>query len=100
MLIKRTPYNDLTSLPMQKLAKASAAVADTVSTATAPVRNTAAYKALSETVMDALDDSISSKYGGYEEKEARRKRRELRLQKAGRGGGLAARPHRVKADAE
>ena len=50
--------------------------------------------------MDALDDSISSKYGGYEEKEARRKRREVRLQKAGRDGGLAARSHRVPADAE
>ncbi|KAG8908626.1 protein translocase subunit [Tulasnella sp. 403] len=85
---------------MRGLAKASSAVASTIATTTAPVRNTAAYKVLAETVMDALDDSISSKYGGYEEKEARRKRREQRLLKAGRGGGLQARSQRVQVDPE
>ncbi|KAG8861395.1 protein translocase subunit [Tulasnella sp. 330] len=83
---------------MRGLAKASSAVASAAATATAPVRNTEAYKALADTVIDALDDSGSSKYGGYEEKEARRKRRERRLQKAGRGGGLAARSGRVEAN--
>ncbi|KAG8924415.1 protein translocase subunit [Tulasnella sp. 419] len=85
---------------MRGLSKASAAVAKGVSTATAPVRNTAAYKVLAETVLDALDDSVSSKYGGYEEKEARRKRREQRLAKAGRDGGLAARHQRVMPNEE
>jgi len=47
------------------------------------MRNTTAYKALSETIVDALDDSGSSKHAGYEEKEARRKRRAKRLAKAG-----------------
>jgi import inner membrane translocase subunit TIM44 len=81
-----------------QIAKASAAVSTTISTATKPVRDTAAYKVLSETVLDALDDSGSSKYGGYEEKEARRKRREQRLLKAGRSGGLAAGSKRVSVD--
>ncbi|KAG9006115.1 protein translocase subunit [Tulasnella sp. JGI-2019a] len=85
---------------MRGLAKASSAVASAVATTTAPVRNTEAYKALAETVIDALDDSGSSKYGGYEEKEARRKRRERRLLKAGRGGGLHARHERVEANNE
>lgn len=39
---------------------------------------------LAETVVDALDDSGSAKHGGFEEKEARRRRRQLRLAKAGR----------------
>lgn len=49
--------------------------------------------------MDALDDSGSAKHAGYEEKEARRKRRQMRLAKAGKKGGLAARG-RVAADPE
>lgn len=50
--------------------------------------------------MDSLDDSGSSKHGGYEEKEVRRKRRVARLEKAGRAGGLAAKSKRVAADPE
>ena len=42
-------------------------------------------------MIDALDDSGSAKHGGYEDKEARRKRRQLRLAKAGKSGGIAAR---------
>jgi mitochondrial import inner membrane translocase subunit TIM44 len=68
-----------------------------VSTATEPIRKTEAYKALAETVMDALDDSGSSKHGGYEEKEVRRLRRKARLEKAGRAAGLNTRT-RVVAD--
>jgi import inner membrane translocase subunit TIM44 len=85
---------------MRVLSKASSAVSSTVSTATEPIRKTAAYQVLAETVLDALDDSGSSKHGGYEEKEARRKRRQVRLEKAGRAGGLAARSKRVAADPE
>ncbi|KDQ19551.1 hypothetical protein BOTBODRAFT_41719 [Botryobasidium botryosum FD-172 SS1] len=85
---------------MRALSRASAAVSSTISTTTEPIRKTAAYQALQETVLDALDDSGSSKYGGYEEKEARRKRREQRLLKAGRGGGLATKSSRVTADPE
>lgn len=49
--------------------------------------------------MDALDDSGSAKHAGYEDKVARRRRRQTRLAKAGKSGGLAARA-RVAADPE
>ena len=39
--------------------------------------------------MDALDDSGSAKHAGFEEKEARRKRRQMRLEKAGKKAGIA-----------
>jgi len=63
--------------------KASEAVSKSVANATEPIRNTEAYKTLAETVLEALDDSGSIKHAGYEEKEARRKRRQTRLAKAG-----------------
>jgi len=63
--------------------KASDAVSKGVANATEPIRNTEAYKTLAETVLEALDDSGSVKHAGYEEKEARRKRRQIRLAKAG-----------------
>lgn len=68
-----------------------------IASSTEPIRNTEAYKALAETVLDALDDSGSAKHAGYEDKEARRKRRQARLAKAGKKGGIAARG-RVAAD--
>ena len=54
-----------------------------VEKATRPVRETKAYKA----AMDVIDDGSSSKYGGWVEKEERRKRRELREAQEGRGPG-------------
>ncbi|KAI0793942.1 mitochondria import inner membrane translocase TIM44 subunit [Fomes fomentarius] len=66
------------------ISRASAAVSSTIERTTEPIRNTAAYKTLSETISDALDDSGSAKHAGFEEKEARRKRRQIRLEKAGR----------------
>ncbi|KAJ7210529.1 hypothetical protein GGX14DRAFT_451006 [Mycena pura] len=68
---------------------ASAAVSATIEKSTEPMRNTAAYKALSETLIDALDDSGSARHAGFEEKEARRLRRQRRLEKAGRARGFA-----------
>ncbi|KAI0763792.1 mitochondria import inner membrane translocase TIM44 subunit [Trametes elegans] len=83
---------------MRAISRASAAVSSTIEKTTEPIRNTAAYKTLSETIADALDDSGTAKHAGFEEKEARRRRRQLRLAKAGKnsiiGGG------RVKANAE
>jgi import inner membrane translocase subunit TIM44 len=79
---------------MRQLTKTSAAISQGVSTVTAPVRNTAAYKALSESVVEAFEES--SRYGGYEEKEIRRKRREERLRKA----GLSGKRKRVEANPE
>lgn len=59
-----------------------------------------AYKTLAETVIDALDDSGSAKHAGFEEKEARRLRRQKRLEKAGRNAGLGPAGSRVVADPE
>ncbi|KAK7025023.1 mitochondrial import inner membrane translocase subunit TIM44 [Favolaschia claudopus] len=74
---------------MRAISRASAAVSSTIEKSTEPIRNTAAYKALSETLVDALDDSGSAKHAGFEEREARRLRRQKRLEKAGRARGLA-----------
>lgn len=79
---------------MRQLTKTSAAISQGVTTATAPVRNTAAYKALSESVVEAFEES--SRYGGYEDREVRRKRREERLRKA----GLSGKRKRVEANPE
>jgi len=48
-------------------------------------------------VIDALDDSGTAKHAGFEEKEARRARRQMRLAKAGKDGRIKA---RVVADPE
>jgi hypothetical protein len=80
-----------------QLYRASSAVSKGVADATEPIRKTEAYKALEDTILDALDDSGSAKHAGYEEKEVRRLRRKLRLEKAGRAGGLNTRT-RVVAD--
>ncbi|KAF8887287.1 import inner membrane translocase subunit tim44 [Infundibulicybe gibba] len=85
---------------MRAISKASAAVSSTIEKSTEPIRNTAAYKTLSDTLVDALDDSGSAKHAGFEEKEARRKRRQLRLAKAGKGDGLGPASRRVAADPE
>ncbi|KAI0704338.1 mitochondria import inner membrane translocase TIM44 subunit [Cytidiella melzeri] len=69
---------------MRAISRASAAVSSTVGKATEPIRNTEAYKTFADTLVDALDDSGSAKHAGFEEKEARRKRRQLRLAKAGK----------------
>ncbi|KAI0629235.1 mitochondria import inner membrane translocase TIM44 subunit [Trametes polyzona] len=78
------------------ISRASAALSSTIEKTTEPIRNTAAYKTLSETIADALDDSGTAKHAGFEEKEARRKRRQLRLAKAGKNSI----GHRVKANPE
>lgn len=83
-----------------QISRASAAVSSTIASTTEPIRNTAAYKTLSETLVDALDDSGSAKHAGFEEKEARRKRRQLRLAKAGKDGGLTPGAKRTEANPE
>ncbi|KAG5645709.1 hypothetical protein DXG03_005404 [Asterophora parasitica] len=85
---------------MRAISKASAAVSSTIEKSTEPIRKTAAYKTLSETLVDALDDSGSAKHAGFEEKEARRLRRQKRLEKAGKNNGLGPAGKRVVADPE
>ena len=77
--------------PTYQISRATAAVSSTIATTTEPIRNTAAYKTLAETLVDALDDSGTAKHAGFEEKEARRARRQLRLAKAGKEGRIKAR---------
>ncbi|KAI0788852.1 mitochondria import inner membrane translocase TIM44 subunit [Abortiporus biennis] len=85
---------------MRAISKASAAVSNTIEKTTEPIRNTAAYKTLSETLVEALDDSGSAKHAGFEEKEARRKRRQMRLAKAGKNSMTGGAHVRVKANPE
>ena len=75
-------------------------MSSTIASTTEPIRNTEAYKALSETLVDALDDSGSAKHAGFEEKEICRKRRQLRLAKAGKYGGLGKGSTRTVANPE
>jgi import inner membrane translocase subunit TIM44 len=60
--------------PMKGVRKAANATGEVLDKATKPIRETDAYK----NVKDVIDDGSSSRYGGWLEKEERRKRRELR----------------------
>ena len=62
--------------------KGAKVVGKGIDTATKPVRETAAFKS----VKDVIDDGSSSRYGGWVEKEERRKARELRAQAEAKGG--------------
>ena len=65
------------------------------------MRDSAAYKVVAESVRETLDDGRASQYGGYEEREERRLKRKIRMERAGRGErGLAAKLGRAKANAE
>ncbi|KAF8906240.1 import inner membrane translocase subunit tim44 [Gymnopilus junonius] len=81
---------------MRAISRASSAVSSVVEKSTEPLRKTEAYKTLADTLVDALDDSGSAKHAGFEEKEARRLRRQKRLEKAGRVAGLG--PSRIVAN--
>jgi import inner membrane translocase subunit TIM44 len=79
------------------MAKAGKAAGSAALIASAPLRRTEAYKAVAEEITEALDDAGSNvRYGGYVEKEDRRRRRLRRLEKAGKEGGLGAR--RIKTE--
>ncbi|PPQ67871.1 hypothetical protein CVT25_010310 [Psilocybe cyanescens] len=83
---------------MRAISRASSAVSSAVEKSTEPIRKTVAYKTLADTIVDSLDDSGSAKHAGFEEKEARRLRRQKRLEKAGRAAGLG--PNRIVANPE
>ncbi|OAA72808.1 Mitochondrial inner membrane translocase complex, subunit Tim44 [Akanthomyces lecanii RCEF 1005] len=59
---------------MKGVRKAANVTGDAMDKATKPIRDTEAYK----NVKDVIDDGSSSRYGGWVEKEERRRRRELR----------------------
>lgn len=69
-------------------------------TASEPIRNTEAYKAVASEITEALENAATNtQHGGYIDKEIRRRRRLQRLEKAGKGStqGMAART-RVKVE--
>jgi len=66
---------------MKGVRKAANVTGDAVDKATKPIRDTEAYK----NVKDVIDDGSSSRYGGWVEKEERRRKRELKEQRAGTG---------------
>ena len=69
--------------------------------ATKPVRETKAYKKTVGSVKEVIDDGSSSRYGGWTEKEERRKQRELReLNESKTGGGSGRRMEKMEEDPE
>ncbi|RSL68387.1 hypothetical protein CEP54_002803 [Fusarium duplospermum] len=64
---------------MKGVRKAANVTGDAMDKATQPIRNTEAYK----DVKNVIDDGSSSRYGGWVEKEERRKRREAMDKKRG-----------------
>lgn len=67
--------------------------------ATRPVRETKVYKTTVGGLKDVIDDGSSSKYGGWVEKEERRKQRELReLNEAAEGGRPGNRARKMEED--
>lgn len=66
---------------------------------TRPVRETEVYKTAVGGVRDVIDDGSSSRYGGWVEKEERRKQRELReLNEARAAGRFGKRTEKVEED--
>lgn len=69
--------------------------------ATKPVRETKVYKKTVGSVKEVIDDGSSSRYGGWTEKEERRKQRELRELNEGKtGGGLGRSMEKMEEDPE
>jgi import inner membrane translocase subunit TIM44 len=65
---------------MKGVRKAAGVTGDAVDKATKPIRDTEAFK----NVKSVIDDGSSSRYGGWVDKEERRRQRELREQKEGK----------------
>ncbi|ROT41159.1 TIM44 subunit of mitochondria import inner membrane translocase [Sodiomyces alkalinus F11] len=63
--------------PVKGVRKVANVTGDVLDKATKPIRETEAYK----NVKEVIDDGSSSRYGGWLEKEERRKKREAELQK-------------------
>lgn len=71
---------------LKAIARASQSVAFFADRATQPIRDTEMYKTIAASVEEAFDDASGNalRYGGYAEKEDRRRRRMLRAAKAGK----------------
>lgn len=70
--------------PVVKAGRAAVRVTgEGVAKVTKPVRETKVYKDIKQNVEEVIDDGSSSRYGGYLEREERKKQREMREQKGG-----------------
>lgn len=69
---------------MKGVRKAANVTGEAIDKSTKPIRETEAFKS----VKSVIDDGSSSRYGGWVEKEERKKQRELREQLAKQKGGL------------
>lgn len=67
---------------MKGVRKAANVTGEAIDKSTKPIRDTEAFKS----VKSVIDDGSSSRYGGWVDKEERRKQRELRDQLSGNGG--------------
>ncbi|KAF2401274.1 mitochondrial inner membrane translocase subunit TIM44 [Trichodelitschia bisporula] len=75
--------------PVAKVVRKGATVAGHgIEKATRPIRETEAFKSVTE----VIDDGSSSRYGGWVEKEERRRRRELREAQMAKNGGIPTGP--------
>ncbi|GAA5961943.1 hypothetical protein JCM21900_001156 [Sporobolomyces salmonicolor] len=88
---------------VRTLSRTSRIVGSAAYTASAPVRDTEAYKAVAAEITDLLENAVhDTQHGGYIDREARVRRREARLAKIGRSreAGMAARKIKVDEDPE
>ncbi|GAA5866310.1 hypothetical protein JCM8547_000735 [Rhodosporidiobolus lusitaniae] len=88
---------------VRTLSKSARAVGSAAYSASAPVRETEAYKAVASEITELLENAANDTlHGGYIDKEARRRRRQARLEKIGKSeeGGFAARKVKVEEDVE
>lgn len=70
--------------PVVKVGRAAVrATGEGVAKVTKPVRETKVYKDIKQNVEEVIDDGSSSRYGGYLEREERKKQREIREMKGG-----------------
>lgn len=85
------------TLPVKGIRVGSNAVGRGIEKITRPVRETEAFRSMSE----VIDDGSSSRYGGWTEKEQRRERRAAReLQEAARTGRPVRRAEKIEEDPE
>ncbi|BGO94551.1 hypothetical protein NBRC10512_005023 [Rhodotorula toruloides] len=88
---------------VRTLSRSARAVGSAAYTASAPIRDTEAYKAVAAEITDLLDNAANDmQHGGYIDRDARRRRREARLAKIGRSkeAGMAARKVKVEENPE
>ena len=87
------------SPPVKVVRQGVSATAQGIEAATRPVRETKVYKTAVGGVKNVIDDGSSSKYGGWMEKEERRRQRELREMNEGVASGrLGKREEKMEED--